>query len=253
MINQNALKYQRQIPTGFLADLVSSFWTLENTADEDQIVTVLPDGYFDILFNSANGKPFKGMLIGLSSRPQEYIMEGRSVTFSISLKLTAAEFILKKTIRHLRDTYEYLPQDSAWYNCLNKPSLEIFVNAVTDFMYGLLDHPINEKKLQLFNNIYRTNGDVSINKLSASIHWSSRQINRYFQEYFGLSLKTYCSILRFRATFEQLHNGKLFPPNNYYDQAHFIREVNKFSKTTPRHLAKNADDRFIQLATLNAS
>jgi AraC-like DNA-binding protein len=86
--------------------------------------------------------------------------------------------------------------------------------------------------------------------MSEQVHWSSRQINRYFNQLFGLSLKAYCNILRFRASFQHIKEGKLFPEQNFTDQAHFIKEIKKFSGVLPKELSKNKDDRFIQFSTL---
>jgi AraC-like DNA-binding protein len=63
-------------------------------------------------------------------------------------------------------------------------------------------------------------------------------------------LKAYANILRFRASFEQLHRGELYPEQNFADQSHFIREVKKLSGVTPKELNKNKNDRFIQFSVL---
>ena len=86
--------------------------------------------------------------------------------------------------------------------------------------------------------------------LAQAAAWSSRQINRYFRQMFGLTLKAYCNILRFRASFQHLREGQLFPEQNFFDQAHFIREIKRYAGVVPKELARNQDDRFIQLAAL---
>jgi|GEM_PF-3923390 len=64
---------------------------------------------------------------------------------------------------------------------------------------------------KLSNLIYTTNGSLTVKAYSEEVFWSSRQINRYFNQTFGLSLKAYCNILRFRASFQQIKEGKLLP------------------------------------------
>ncbi len=91
------------------------------------------------------------------------------------------------------------------------------------------------------------NGAMS---LPAGIFWPPRQINRYFNEYFGVSLKAYCSILRFRASLNHIAHGKLFPELNFTDQNHFIKEIKKFSGAVPGVLARNQNDRFILLSAI---
>jgi AraC-like DNA-binding protein len=66
---------------------------------------------------------------------------------------------------------------------------------------SLLPKDIDERKRKLFEWIFTTNGEISVKELSEKLFWSERQINQYFNHQFGLSLKAYCNILRFRLRF----------------------------------------------------
>ncbi len=111
---------------------------------------------------------------------------------------------------------------------------------------------IDERKRKLFALIYATNGSISVSEVAERICWESRQINRYFRRQFGLSLKAYCNILRFRSSLDHIAQGKLFPQEHFFDQTHFIKEVKKFSGVVPKELLKNENDRFILLSSLKA-
>jgi AraC-like DNA-binding protein len=249
MSGTNDLTYARRAPDSKLTDFVSSFWTLENPHTVDKVVTILPDGYFDVLFSSANGDPFRCMLFGLATKQAVFTMPAHSRTYSISFKLPSAEHILRRSIANILDTFEYLPFDSEWFDCLSTSSIEDFTHCASLFIMNRLEEKVPARNLTLFKQIYDSHGNVNINDLSERIAWKSRQINRYFHAYFGIPLKAYCRILRFRASFDELNKGR-GPSHHFYDQPHFIREVSKFSGTTPKELAKNSDDRFIQLSTL---
>jgi AraC-like DNA-binding protein len=244
------MKYQRRYPDTALSDYIKCFWALENTNPQNIPVTILPDGYFDILFLSVNGQPFQASLIGLATIQTTFEVPAGSRTFAVSLKLPAAEYILKTKIGSLLDKWEYLPENYLGLAFADFCNLDSFVESVTVLITQLLCPKADTRKLTLFRRVYETDGDIVITSVAELIGLSSRQINRYFQNNFGLSLKKYCSILRFRASFDHLHSGQLTPLPAYFDQPHFIREVNKFSGTSPRHLAVNENDRFIQLTTL---
>ncbi|HVI46227.1 MAG TPA: AraC family transcriptional regulator, partial [Chitinophaga sp.] len=96
--------------------------------------------------------------------------------------------------------------------------------------------------------IYTSNGSLTVQELSDRVAWSRRQINRYFNEQFGISLKAYCNIFRFKASLQQIKEGRLFPELNFADQTHFIKEVKRFSGVSPKELAKNQNGRFILLS-----
>lgn len=65
---------------------------------------------------------------------------------------------------------------------------------------------------------------MPIKELSEKVFWSSRQINPYSNQTFGISLKAYCFIYRFKSSLQYLKNGQLYPNLNFADQSHFIKE-----------------------------
>jgi len=79
---------------------------------------------------------------------------------------------------------------------------------------------------------------------------SSRQINRYFNQQFGISLKAYCNILRFGASFKHISEGQLFPQESFTDQNHFIKQIKKYAGVTPKELSKNKDEQFIDMVSI---
>jgi AraC-like DNA-binding protein len=179
-----------------------------------------------------------------------FTVPAKSQTFAISFKLPAAEYLLKTNIGPFLDKRKTLT-DREWNTVhIDFSNVDAFVQSASLLMAASLSSKIDTRKLALFNEIYDTAGTVMIEQLAEMVHWKSRQINRYFQGHFGLPLKKYCNILRFRASFDHLQKGQLFPVPGYFDQSHFIRDVHKFSDTSPKHLANNEKDRFIQLSTL---
>lgn len=247
---QNGLAFDYKEPDERLSPFIQYFWTLENQSDTNRKVTILPDGFFDVMFVSADAS-LKILMVGLATAPKEYVVPAGARTLAISFKLPAAECFLKSRIGDLLNTSHRI-SDALWnVDGLMTYSFaefyELFVNR-----FNQLSPQISDRRKQLlFETLYGTNGNTTVNEIANVTGWSSRQINRYFQSHFGLSLKSYCGILRFRASFPDLHHGDLFPADGYSDQSHFIKEVKKFTATSPKHLAKNLDDRFIQLSTLD--
>ncbi len=61
------LRFTHRTPDPKLTDFINSFWILENPHEIDKVVTILPDGYFDVLFNAVNHQPFRCMVFGLAT------------------------------------------------------------------------------------------------------------------------------------------------------------------------------------------
>ena len=128
-------------------------------------------------------------------------------------------------------------------------TFEKVVEQIEDVLIAKLENSkkIDGKKLQLSQLLYRVEGNISAEEVSNQIAWSNRQIKRYLNKYLGVSLKTYLNIQKVYSSYIQIREGRFFPEQGYFDQAHFIREVKKHTNKTPRELHKEQHDRFIQL------
>lgn len=245
---ESSIEYMIATPDASIKSYVESFWMLRSLSAESKNIVVLPDGRVDILFSYSDSDPFESDLRGLDTEPSYTQLEPGSVMFGISLRLLAVEYLLEGSVSSLLNNGSHLP---AGFWSITKEDLADFdlcCNKVTQKIQSLIKTSPDSRKLRLFDQIYASNGNLTVKELSETAGWSSRQINRYFSTQFGLPLKTYCSILRFRASFEHLKEGKLFPEQDFADQAHFIRDVKKFSGVPPKELSKNKNDRFIQFS-----
>lgn len=246
-----ALKYQIIQPQAELKDFVESFWQLENNSECGKEIIVVPDGRVDLFISHSKEQGFHMTLSGLESEAECVIFEARTVIFAISFNLLAIEYILDQPISSLLNGTTMLPDNFWGFKEEDLSDFEAFCTKSSAFLIeALRQKTIDPRKQKLFELIYANHGELSVQALSESVNWSERQINRYFNEQFGISLKSYSTILRFRASFSHIKAGKLFPEQNFTDQAHFIREVKKFSGVTPKELYKNTKDRFIQFSTL---
>ena len=249
-MSSNAIEYQIIQPESSLMDFVDSFWLLINHSDEEKNIVLLPDGRFDLFFGYSEKEAFHISLSGIDTEASNTTIPPKTVIYAISFKILALEYILKRTISEYVNAVTLLPTDFWQINRNDLSDLELFKSTVSEKMHTLLHANVDERKLKMSQLIYSSNGAISVQEIADSCGWSSRQINRYFQQWIGVSLKNYLTILRFRATFTQIKAGKLFPEQHYTDQAHFIREVRKFSNVIPKELKNNTDDRFIQFSLL---
>lgn len=247
----NDLKIRIVQPDATLSDFVESFWMLANTSDNDKDIAILPDGRVDVLFSYSDTEPFHIMLMDLDRQYSQVLFPSKTIILAVSFKLLAVEYILETSISGQLNNPLQLA-DNFWDIGINDlDNFEAFVAKVSAKIRGILKgKKIDDKKLRLFEYIYSTNGSMTVADLAEKSCWNSRQINRYFNKYIGISLKEYCNILRFQASLPQIRQGKFFPEQHFSDQAHFIKVVKKHSGLTPKELNKNENDRFIQLLVL---
>jgi AraC-like DNA-binding protein len=237
-------------PDPTLTDFVDSFWMLQNSSDQYKEIIVLPDGRVDLFLSYSNDQPFSIKLLGLGIHPISTKIAPGTLMFSISFNPIATEYILKKNISSILDQAEQLGQTFWNFSQRDTNSFEEFCKKASAAVTERLPKELDNRKKRLFELIFSSKGALSIQDLSDKVYWSSRQINRYFNNQFGLSLKSYCSIIRFRASLHYLKEGKLFPEENFSDQPHFIKEVKKLAGVSPKKLAQNQNGRFIQFFAL---
>jgi len=247
---QNDLEYKIAKPALFLSDFVESFWMVANLSEGDKPIVILPDGRFDIIFSFSPQEPYHATLTGLGTQPEQNFLPAKIVMFAVSFKLLAIEYLLDFPIADLLDSATRLPDDFWGITARDLDDFDSFCKKISAKMKGLIKSKFDSRKQKLFELIYSSQGSLSVKELSEQVYWSSRQINRYFNQQFGISLKAYCNILRFRASLQQIKEGKLFPEQNFTDQAHFIKEIKKYSGVIPKELRKNKNDRFILFSTL---
>ena len=246
----NIIEYQIVKPEPLLSNFVESYWMLVNHSEAPQEIVVLPDGRVDLFFSVSASESYHVTLMGLDTDAGQTTFVPGTRIFAVSFKLPAIEYLLKINIAPYLNSAHNLPIDFWGFSAADLQDFDGFCKKVSNTMMKLLDLKRDERKLQLFDLIYSSNGSITVKELSAKICWNSRQINRYFNQWFGISLKAYCNILRFRASFQHVKEGRLFPQESYADQSHFIKEVKKHAGVAPSALSRNKNDRFIQFSLL---
>lgn len=247
---KNDLFYTSKPPDSSLKDFIESFWMLDNPSENKEVI-LLPDGRIDIIFSQSPTEPFHIVLLGIGSHPEEIVIAEKTKTFAISFNLLATEYILHESVSDLLDYAKSLPTDFWGFMIDDMTDFDAFCKKASRKIEAeLTSQKIDERKRKLFDLIYSSNGDIPIKELAEKVIWSERQINRYFNQQYGISLKSYCGILRFRASFKHIKEGKLFPEQNFSDQSHFIKEIKRLSGFLPKELSQNKNDRFIQFSVL---
>ncbi|UYQ95868.1 AraC family transcriptional regulator [Chitinophaga horti] len=244
------IAYQIKSPDASLAPYVESYWLLHNRAATSKEVVILPDGRIDLFFSVTEGQGFTATLLGIGTQPEQASIPPGRLTFAISFKPLAAEYVLHTPVSHLVNSATRQPAGFWGFEATDMQNFDVFCEKAARQIQAALEGDIDNRKQQLFELIFASNGAITVKELSDRVYWSSRQINRYFQQYLGLPLKVYCNILRFRASFKGIKEGKLFPGENFADQSHFIKEVKKLAGVLPKELKQNPNDRFIQFSTL---
>lgn len=135
----------------------------------------------------------------------------------------------------------------------NAGNIDLKVKLLKQFLFDLF---VKSKSDLIFeycvNQITCSKGSISVKRLENETGYSSRWLNRKFDEQLGVSPKNLCSILRFHHFYsammkkdERFLASKAFF-DFYFDQSHFIKDFKRFTGLTPTQF-ENINNNFCKL------
>ena len=208
----SSIIYKEIKPKGKLLTFVKSFWLFENNKNEPLNYSILPDGCFDLIIYFTENNKMEINLTGLWNKKVEVSIPAKTKILAIRFKPISAEYIVGKNIINLLNSmvvisskdYNFLDQLNTHFQDFNS-----FVESNTLKLLSIIatNKIIDARKVKVFELLFKYNGVISIKELSERVHWSNRQISRYFGKNYGLSIKKYANILRVNATYNDLAKG----------------------------------------------
>jgi len=246
--------YTQQQAHPNLRDYIRCYWKLENNNEESLYYTIMPDGFFDLLICAHQNHLKEALLTGLWTTKANVVILPNTTIWGVQFRLLAIENIIRESIAPILNNMKALDKTfwglDAFITNVEAISFEYF----DQYLLSLLveEDTIDSRKRNLLNALTQTQGNQTVDDYAQQVFWSRRQINRYFQSNFGLSLKHYCTIRKGSASFSQIKKGQLYPDQNYFDQSHFIKTIKKITGHTPKELTKNENGRFLQFSIIES-
>lgn len=96
-------------------------------------------------------------------------------------------------------------------------------------------------------------GNVSAKELSGCVYYSKRHLSRIFDQYMGMSVKSFSRMVRINKAIQLLHNPMhsvtyACHSTGYYDLSHFIHDFTSACGITPQEYRSNMSDFYSQIA-----
>jgi AraC-like DNA-binding protein len=206
------IKYEELHPDRHLKNFVKRFWKLSNATADTIHFTILPDGYFDLIVNIADNKLAGIFLTGFHTKDFEVAIPNHTSFLGISFLPLAVEYLFHQSISSLLNKQERIALDFWHLNKIGFADFKCWTEDVSKHMFLLQtdEKNIDERKQKLFVLLFQSKGSLKVEDISKSLFWNSRQINRYFKNTFGLSLKSRNNILRCRVSYNHIKKGTYF-------------------------------------------
>ncbi|PZR29235.1 MAG: hypothetical protein DI538_24205 [Azospira oryzae] len=106
-------------------------------------------------------------------------------------------------------------------------------------------NPIIDHTVKL---IHSSSGLIDLRSLEKKTGYSKRYLDLLFRDHLGISPKTLSNIVRFQSFYRAWANSNVgdfykdLLSEQYYDQAHFIKEFKRFTGYSPRQYAKEKNE-----------
>lgn len=247
-------------PNSELAEFVKCYWTLESEKENTPLKnTIVPDGTMKLIFHYGDtyrhhpniGESIilpKCFLIGQLTQP--YVVEPLGITGSFVVRFHPNGFLPFSTIpiKEMENTAVSLDKlfgkagEALGENILNAKNTSERISFIETFLLNRLadtatiDHIVKST----IETILAANGQFSVNEHSIQNKINRRQLTRKFSSAIGLSPKQLSKTIRIQATLKTLLTKEvksftdLAYENEYFDQAHFIKDFKEFTGLTPK-------------------
>ncbi len=247
-------------PSNELADFVKCYWTLESAREgTPKRNTIVPDGTMKLIFHYGdtykhhqhNGESIilpKCFLIGQLTQP--YVVEPLGVTGSFVVRFHPNGFLPFSTIPIKEMENTAVPLDKLFGSegtiigeqVLNANSTAERIHVIETFLLKRLTekHTIDHVVKSTVETILQANGQFSVNDHSLQNNINRRQLTRKFSSAIGLSPKQLSKTVRIQTALKKLVAKEvtsltdLAHENEYFDQAHFIKDFKEFTGLTPK-------------------
>lgn len=106
----------------------------------------------------------------------------------------------------------------------------------------LKDIQIHKLIVEAVKMIYLSNGTIRIRELNEKLFISQSPFEKRFRKVVGTTAKKFASIVRFNSVLDSLNETKTLTEicyeNNFFDQAHFIKDFKQFTGDTPENFKR---------------
>ncbi|WP_299101565.1 helix-turn-helix transcriptional regulator [uncultured Winogradskyella sp.] len=247
-------------PQESLKQWVKCYWNLESDLENTpRKNTIVPDGTMKLIFHygdtykhHVNAKEStilpRCFLIGQLTKP--YVVEplGTTGSFVVRFQPNGLLPFANIAIKEIQNTAVPLHQlfgndgDKIGAQILNANNTAQRIKLIETFLLERLTEKnvIDSIVKDTIDTIIEANGQFSVNELSEKNNINRRQLTRKFSSTIGLSPKQLSKTIRIQNALKSLLNNEvtsltdLAYKNEYFDQAHFIKDFKEFTGLTPK-------------------
>ena len=235
-----------------MKDGISHFYRFKRSKENADKVLVVPDGCVDIVFSLSENGCAKAFCYGSPLTLTDinyvpFVKESREV-FGVRLlpgnTIMPGGYSISDFTNKEVDLSNILGEDSNLIERICRcddfeEQTRIFTtHYLEEYRKRVLEVKKTNLSFYIINEIVKSKGTLKIEEISESTGYSTRYINKLFNETFGMSPKHFCKIIRFQGVLGALIQNKslidIAESFGFCDQSHLNKEFKKFLGTSPK-------------------
>lgn len=252
----SAAKYYKTV----VNDLgISHFYTFPEKAIKENTMMAVPDGCIDILFTCDVNNPY-AEVCGSVLAPTKVLTEDSARYFGVrfypGFGYDFENVKMKEVINHQIPLKEVMDTGNLMEQIVStkdfSSQVSIFADHYKTFLYkSSIKKSPDVLKAYLLDRILATKGQIKIKEMALETGYSERYIHMKFNEFFGMTPKTFCKIIRFQHVLNQLKTYdtgdemsliNIANDAGYYDQAHMYKDFSQFTANSPSQYVQHIHD-----------
>lgn len=216
-------------------------------AGKAEIIIHLDSGRHLVAYNGRTELLPEAQIIGVHTEPVRWQIPGQSEVFGIQVTMEGFLRLFSRPLGDIGGLYADMrdfctPAELQLVDLVQSAySHSERVERLNRFFLSRLGDPRPAERyvIEAVRSLEQRAGQYSIEALSGEVFIGTRQLQRTFREYVGISPKVYSRIVRFRTAYDYL----ILHPNagwaeisyrfGYADQSHFIRDFKQFTGNAP--------------------
>lgn len=259
------MNYQTFQPQPDLSALVKFYWTLEVPYDpSNQKQKLIPDGCIEMTFNlkdkikryvSEDAFIVHPNAMVMGQRTKSYFIEplGDVDSFAICFYPYGFANFTNTPLENLvdveapiSDLFGAISAKNLEQQIVQASNTQERIDIIETFLLNRLHQNTTIEHLvkTTVDALLTTNGSSPINQILKDDLSKRRQLERNFKKQIGISPKQLGKVLRLQSALKMLLNDpesltNIAYENEYFDQAHFIKDFKEFVGTTPKEFLGN--------------
>lgn len=252
------MKFEKHFPAEKLKDYIKYYVVLENDLESEYKVfpssgLVIGFQYKGQLATIRNNKESKLTSAGITGIADSYKVFKNSVNIGtvlvyfteigfthfssnpanefFNLSLSLDDIFEKRKVSEVEEKLAIASTDQQRIKIVEQFLLTQFKNIQTDKLI------VEAVKL-----IYKSKGTIRIKELNEKLFISQSPFEKRFRKVVGTTAKKFATIVRFNTVLDNMNETKSLTEicyeNNFFDQAHFIKDFKQFTGDTPENFKR---------------